>query len=439
MTDFNPLTIWMYKDCYLRFCTQQFTLDTTQQSVHLCNYSIQKYYKNDAERSAELPDENMWSSGEFIDKHLSKMNSTQAWNDLIYPGMKNAILSSMLSSQDIIEARKNSFELYGADFMLGEDLKPWLIEINCSPTMARSTEVTKILCDSVLEDVCKVIIDRKYNRNADTGRFELIYKASPVTVPNYVGIDLKIDGFSYKKAQQQLSPQSSLNQTSTTTTTTTTTLQPPMLNKSQSQFQQAQRTQTPLTPPLQVHTLPLQQVHSSPPKLTSNTSHPVESISVTNLDFKVNRNVPPKQPRSFLSSSMATTSLRKETTLPTISLASANLKDISKKEPNLTSLMNFYKTIEAQTNYLLNYSNEMKKNADADINNNINNNANKLGRKEKKLINNVYSINEPKLIQFNQFNLPVTKINIQKPYANLFKRSSISYHQFIKFSKTKGN
>ena len=182
----------MYKDCYLRFCTQQFTLDSTQQSVHLCNYSIQKYYKNDQTRDHELPDENMWSSSEFVEKYLAKRGLAAKWSELIYPGMKQAILNSMLSTQDIVEARKNTFELYGADFMLGDDLKPWLIEINCSPTMAKSTEVTKILCDVVLEDVCRVVLDRRWNKNADTGRFELIYKANPVTVPNYLGVDLKV-------------------------------------------------------------------------------------------------------------------------------------------------------------------------------------------------------------------------------------------------------
>ena len=38
------------------------------------------------------------------------------------------------------------------------------------------------------------MIDRKYNRTADTGRFELIHRGAPVAVPTYIGIDLRVEG-----------------------------------------------------------------------------------------------------------------------------------------------------------------------------------------------------------------------------------------------------
>ena len=66
VTDWNPLTLYFYRDSYLRFCSQQFTLDDFDQSIHLSNNAIQKHYKN-GPRSSSLPDENMWTHLEFKD------------------------------------------------------------------------------------------------------------------------------------------------------------------------------------------------------------------------------------------------------------------------------------------------------------------------------------------------------------------------------------
>lgn len=69
--------------------------------------------------------------------------------------MRQAIVAALLSSQENMDRRPNTFELFGADFMLSEDFSPWLLEINSSPDMAPTTSVTARLCPQCLEDVIK--------------------------------------------------------------------------------------------------------------------------------------------------------------------------------------------------------------------------------------------------------------------------------------------
>ena len=56
--------------------------------------------------------------------------------------MKQIVKWSIKSVIDQIKGRRNTSELYGYDFMIDEELRPWLIEVNSSPAMDYSTHIT---------------------------------------------------------------------------------------------------------------------------------------------------------------------------------------------------------------------------------------------------------------------------------------------------------
>ena len=63
--------------------------------------------------------------------------------------------------QDMVDNRKNSFEFYGYDFMVDEELRVWLIEVNSSPSMeTKDQPVLQRLVKAALTDLPKVVIDQ---------------------------------------------------------------------------------------------------------------------------------------------------------------------------------------------------------------------------------------------------------------------------------------
>ncbi|XP_043505397.1 tubulin glycylase 3A-like [Polistes fuscatus] len=187
VTSSYPLTIWIYKESFLRFSSRPFSFDSYHEAIHICNTAVQNKYiipKNSI-RSLD------WDC-EKLNEYLKTIGYTgEPWYEKIYPKICQAIIATMLAAQEHMDKRRYSFELYGADFVIMNDLSVWLIEINTNPRMhPPGTRITQRLYPNVLESLIKVIMDYPFNPNADTGDFVLAYKQMITDVQPNTGLCL---------------------------------------------------------------------------------------------------------------------------------------------------------------------------------------------------------------------------------------------------------
>jgi len=119
VTDWNPLTIWFYEECYIRFTHNTFSLDNIKDRyAHLTNNSVNKY------ADGFNADVMFWDNIDLV-KFLKEEKGYDFYNCEIKPRMEQIVKYSMMSVQDMIENRKNSSEIYGYDFCLDDDYKIW--------------------------------------------------------------------------------------------------------------------------------------------------------------------------------------------------------------------------------------------------------------------------------------------------------------------------
>lgn len=75
--------------------------------------------------------------------------------------MKDIIIDTWLGVKDQINpsGRKNNFELFGYDFMIDEDLKVWLIEVNINPYLGQPNEHTKKVLPQMVDELLEIVVD----------------------------------------------------------------------------------------------------------------------------------------------------------------------------------------------------------------------------------------------------------------------------------------
>ena len=179
VTNFNPLTVYLFDTPYIRFGAEDFHLDDFKNIFsQLTGNSIAKH--SEKFQNSEIEGD-MWEIEQFKE-YLEKREGKDVWPE-IQNKIKKIVIYALESAKHKIMKRKNAFEILGFDIMIDDLLNVYLIEINLSPDWTYSTKVTEKLIKIASEDIIKILIDEKDKEKTDIGRFKLIYNSAKF--PNF--------------------------------------------------------------------------------------------------------------------------------------------------------------------------------------------------------------------------------------------------------------
>ncbi len=66
------------------------------------------------------------------------------------------------STQHLMMTDKHCFECYGYDIIIDAELKPWLIEINASPSLSATTAADKLMKHALIHDILNIVVPEDF-------------------------------------------------------------------------------------------------------------------------------------------------------------------------------------------------------------------------------------------------------------------------------------
>ncbi|XP_034446414.1 probable tubulin polyglutamylase TTLL9 isoform X4 [Hippoglossus hippoglossus] len=176
VTSYVPLKAWLYRDGFARFSSTRFSLRTIDDKyMHLTNVAVQKTAPDyDPEKGCK------WQMQQ-LRRYLTAKHGTEMV-DTLFKEMDNIFVRSLQSVQKVIINDKHCFELYGYDVLLDQNLKPWLIEVNASPSHTPSSQEDYEMKCRLLEDTLNVVDmeERLTGKEKRVGGYDLMWNDGPV-------------------------------------------------------------------------------------------------------------------------------------------------------------------------------------------------------------------------------------------------------------------
>ncbi|CAG9315373.1 unnamed protein product [Blepharisma stoltei] len=181
---------YFYNEGYLRTASKGFSISNiTNKYIHLTNDAVQK----NSEDYGKYENGNKMTYSDFqryLDKNCN--DKKRNFNEEVLPVIRTMVKDTIQAVYLKLDPnhRIHTFEIFGYDFLLDEDLKPWLLEVNTNPCLELSSTHLGRIIPSMLENAFRIALDSIFQEPNSTqkrtatglvseiipeNRFELIF------------------------------------------------------------------------------------------------------------------------------------------------------------------------------------------------------------------------------------------------------------------------
>jgi len=175
VSSFDPLRIYVYDEGLTRFACEKYAPgNRNNRFSHLTNYSVNKKNEKFVQNQDWKQDNigHKWSLS-ALNKVLESMgvDTTLIWMkiyDLIIKSIISIEPIVLESLRNLVVHRNSCFDLFGFDVLIDSDLKPWLLEVNLSPSLATDSPLDLHIKSELISDTFNLINVRAFDRKKES-------------------------------------------------------------------------------------------------------------------------------------------------------------------------------------------------------------------------------------------------------------------------------
>ena len=156
----SNLNVYFCREGHLKGCSEYYNLDNTNKFIHITNYSFQKNSLNF--EKFEIGNEISYNDfKKFMKKEgipLEKFGKMIEHMKFLIQLSLKAVSKKLIRISPVL-----CFEIFGYDFIVDNEFRPWILEINDNPGLAISSPVIEKIIPRMLDDAFRLTIDMVFN------------------------------------------------------------------------------------------------------------------------------------------------------------------------------------------------------------------------------------------------------------------------------------